>query len=1043
MSLLLDKFKNPSAEFRSAPLWVWNDAISEEQIRLQLTELKNHGFGGAFVHPRPGMITEYLSEGWFSLWGYALKVAKELGLKLYIYDENSYPSGFAGGHVSSQLPDCWALSAAYRILPKGEAFVAENRNTWRADVNLIKAFTFKQAGDRITFLDDVTERPQEEWEMDKNDIFIVEKENIKTSSWLADMAYVDLLRPEVTKLFLKVTYDGYYKHFSEDFGDTIPAIFTDEPGLFGSAIYEFKNSSIPYSSFVAEEFRRRRGYSLLDHLPCIFLPAESKLFEKPDHKVRYDFYTTVRELWTENFIKPISTWCIDHKVAFTGHFMEHQWPLACGEVMSPSIMQNYVYQQWPGIDYLLTKPLRDKADDMLLVTILELRSVVNQFGKKRALCETFGAGGWDSVFMDYKRIGDHLMVNGINVLNEHLTYGTITGARKRDHPQSFDWRQSWWDDYRDLNDYFGRVCAALTEGVSRQRILVLHPTTTGYLTPRNKESSNIMWDQAPTEPNMLAYMELLQSLTDSQWDFDLGDEGILREYAEVMLGKLKLPCQTYDVVVISGDMKNFTSPTLGYLSEFLDSGGSIIALGKPGGYLDGDLDSQGLITRLFSKSNALIVDTYATLEAELKKLLTCRIHSNTNIPRGFSHLRRELDDGSTLYFFVNHSMDDYFETTLTLEGMGVERLDCWTGNTEALPTQKVANNRVSFHLHLSRNESSLLLVSPGAVRNIPVALIPQTTPVPVTLKSVRAEEDNVLTIDYCDLCLDGKEYKDMNAFDAGNLIFRKRGFEHNPWDNSVQYKSNIMNRNNYCPGSGFTVTYHFILEGDSLLGRLSAIVERAEFYNIVVNGITIPWKEGAHWLDHHNGVADITSALKKGENSITLTAPVFDVLLELESIYLRGNFNAEIKSGHWVLRPKGNLNLGDWTKQGYPFYAGAVQYSYEFTAQENTGYTIQSSDWLGASCSVWVNEKRIGLLNRDGIKALELTGVKAGTNQITLRISGTMKNLLGPHHNPDKPRGSAWPQMWRAAPCFGAPQAENYDLIPMGLLKDISIFQNG
>jgi hypothetical protein len=35
-------------------------------------------------------------------------------LKLYIYDENSCPSGFAGGHIPSELPDCLANSVIMR-----------------------------------------------------------------------------------------------------------------------------------------------------------------------------------------------------------------------------------------------------------------------------------------------------------------------------------------------------------------------------------------------------------------------------------------------------------------------------------------------------------------------------------------------------------------------------------------------------------------------------------------------------------------------------------------------------------------------------------------------------------------------------------------------------------------------------------------------------------------------------------------------------------------------------------------------------------------
>ena len=60
----------------------------------------------AIVHPRPGLMTPYLSDEWVSLWSYALEEAKKRGMLLWIYDENSYPSGFAGGNVPEVMPDC-------------------------------------------------------------------------------------------------------------------------------------------------------------------------------------------------------------------------------------------------------------------------------------------------------------------------------------------------------------------------------------------------------------------------------------------------------------------------------------------------------------------------------------------------------------------------------------------------------------------------------------------------------------------------------------------------------------------------------------------------------------------------------------------------------------------------------------------------------------------------------------------------------------------------------------------------------------------------
>ena len=103
--LLEDNFQNPSAEYRTAPFWVWNNDVSKEDIDRTLGEFKEKGIGGVFLHPRYGMITEYLSDDWWELVEYSLQKAEELDMKLWIYDENSFPSGFAGGHVAAQMPE--------------------------------------------------------------------------------------------------------------------------------------------------------------------------------------------------------------------------------------------------------------------------------------------------------------------------------------------------------------------------------------------------------------------------------------------------------------------------------------------------------------------------------------------------------------------------------------------------------------------------------------------------------------------------------------------------------------------------------------------------------------------------------------------------------------------------------------------------------------------------------------------------------------------------------------------------------------------------
>jgi len=61
------------SEWLPAELWVWNSELTPERVHKTLDEFKAAGFGGVFVHPRPGLVTGYLGEEWFVLWREALE----------------------------------------------------------------------------------------------------------------------------------------------------------------------------------------------------------------------------------------------------------------------------------------------------------------------------------------------------------------------------------------------------------------------------------------------------------------------------------------------------------------------------------------------------------------------------------------------------------------------------------------------------------------------------------------------------------------------------------------------------------------------------------------------------------------------------------------------------------------------------------------------------------------------------------------------------------------------------------------------------------
>ncbi len=72
-------------------------------------------------------------------------------------------------------------------------------------------------------------------------------------------------------------------------------------------------------------------------------------------------------------------------------------------------------------------------------------------------------------------IVDWEAVLGINLVDQHLQYMTIAGARKRDHPQSFSYHEPWWDNYKVMADYISRLCVFGSSGEQVNPVLVLEP----------------------------------------------------------------------------------------------------------------------------------------------------------------------------------------------------------------------------------------------------------------------------------------------------------------------------------------------------------------------------------------------------------------------------------------------------------------------------------------------------------------------------------------------------------------------------------------
>lgn len=493
-SMTMEKFfagyKNPASAYRPQPFWSFNDKLNEEELYRQIDEMAEQGYGGFFMHSRVGLVTEYLSEEWFALVRKCAEYGYKKGLQAWLYDEDLWPSGFAGGLVPRRdenfLPRAFQL-VDHEAVQEGDILVKEldNRKT------------------------------------------IVVRATLKSYDRFNGASYIDTMNPEAVKCFLTVTHEEYFKRMGELFGKEIVGVFTDEPGY---TFPFYTNPFVIYSPYLRERMKKECGIDIFD---C----AESLFYEVGDYKtIRYQYYRCANEQFIESYVKQYYEWCRAHNLLFTGHF-------GCEDSMSEmirtqgSVMSGYEFMSMPGIDKL-QRPL------IQFTTVKQLVSAVRQLGRERALCECFAGIGQESGFLRRKNIADWLFALGIDFINPHLSPYSLRGERKRDYPPALSWHQPWWKDEKCFSDYIGRQCYLSAHSERRPRVLLMQPLAT---VASVYNAMNMPEKIGKTDDAFYRFSEMLQSMG---VEHDYGDDGLLMRHAKIEEERFIVGENTYETIVL-------------------------------------------------------------------------------------------------------------------------------------------------------------------------------------------------------------------------------------------------------------------------------------------------------------------------------------------------------------------------------------------------------------------------------------------------------------------------------------------------------------
>ena len=1006
-------FQNPTSEYRAAPFWSWNCKLEEKELHWQLEMLKRMGMGGAHFHVRTGMQTKYLSDEHMALVKSCTEKCREENMLAWLYDEDRWPSGAAGGYVTK--------NEKYRI--RYLLFTVKPYTGHKKELTESKQGDISDRSEHGTLLacyDIVLDENGCLASYDRMDPeatpkgtkWYVYSESPAPSPWFNYQTYVDTLSPEAMDEFIRVTYERYLETVGEDFGGLVPAIFTDEPQhvrnqRLGYA-REQKDVTLAWSETMPQTYKAAYGEDILERLPEL-------VWQLPQGQVsvtRYRYHDHVTERFASAFADRCGAWCKEHGLLLTGHMMSEN--LLLGQtVYVGEAMRHYRGFGLPGIDML--------ANKVELSTAKQCQSAVHQYGAEGMMSEMYGVTGWSFDFRGHKFQGDWQAALGVTLRVPHLAWVSMKGEAKRDYPAAIGHQSAWWQDYSVVENHFARVATAMTRGTPVVRVGVIHPIESYWLHWGPDEQTGQLRDQKEER-----YQNVIRWLLGGCIDFDFICEANLPEQCPKGGAPLQVGKMAYDAIVVPG-CETLRSTTMERLEAFAAAGGKLIFLGEAPKYEDAQPSQRG--GKLLDAAVQVPFSREGVLDA-LSELRFLEIRGGDGKPtQNLVHQLRR--DGDGLWLFIAHSvMPERWELAapqavrITLEGCySVRKYDTQTGNIEILEST-VEQGKTVVKTVLHDSDSLLLHYVPRVEETLPAPKcqrngIRLTVPKKV---AVCLDEPNVYLMDKAEYALDDAPWQpEMELLRADEKLrlslgwHKRNGTLAQPWvipDEPIMHQVRLR----------FTVCCAQCFE------NIKLALEDADIAKITLNGKAVNSKPDGWYVDKSIGTV-LLGYLREGENIIEVTLP-FGKRTNVEWCYLLGDFGVELRGEYRELvKAHKELGFDDLTRQGFAHYGGNLTYKLPVkTAGGDVRVTVPH--YAGAALKAKLDGKQGYIIYAP--YQLTFENVTAGEHTLELTLLGHRHNSFGPVHQADSANMGSAPAAWRRE---GDCWTESYRLKPLGILS--------
>ena len=992
-------FQNPTSEYRGTPFWAWNCQMTEDKISMVIDALQEMGMGGGHIHCRTGMNNPYLSEEFMNLVGDAHKKFKEREMITWLYDEDRWPSGAAGGIVTKEhkYRMRFLVFSPKRITGVPEQSVRDaSGEAVRSDERTFLGHyqILLQDG----WLRDYSRIGEEEEAKEGYDEWFAYLEVSGDNAWFNNQAYVNTLDKVAMDRFIEVTHETYAKYFGDDFGKNIPAIFTDEPQFCHKKKLNYasdkKDIILPYTDDIEETFFAAYGHSLLDSLPELFWEKEGEV-----SVTRYQYHDHICERFAEAFADNVGDWCNKHNLMLTGHMMEEptlkSQTSALGEVM-----RSFRSFQLPGIDML--------CDRRELSTAKQAQSAARQFGCPGVMSELYGVTNWDFDFRGHKLQGDWQAALGVTVRVPHLTWTSMAGEAKRDYPASIGYQSPWYKEYKYIEDYFARINTIMTRGKADVKIGVIHPIESYWLYFGTEEKTGGIREEMDDN-----FKKLIDWLLYNCLDFDFISESLLPtqnclesiEKNHFPVGEMK-----YEVIVVPNCV-TLRSSTLERLRVFAQKGGKVIFVGDTPRYLDALASEE---VQSFVNERTWIPFTSGGLLNALEENRSVEVRNQNGVlTKNIIYQMRE--EGDKRYLFLAHvnkmknpDLPEKERLTITIEGKyNVTLYEPLDGTKKQIPV-KWEGTKTILVKDVFDHDSLLLVLTPTKEEEVCDGSCKSNHIWnKICLKNemkYSLSEPNVLVLDQAEYAFDGGEWMPREELLRIDNHFREKiGYQlrmqafPQPWVNQTEEEIRHT----------LSLKFHIVSYVD--VRDVSLALEN-KTAKVTWNGEVVPM-DVTGWYTDREIVTIKLGDVQTGVNELRVDIP-YRHKENIENMFLLGTFGVQVLGSEAVLTelPE-TLFYGDVVSQGLPFYGGNIEYQIPVEMPKDGMMRIQCTRFRNPLLKVGIDDGEKHVIAFSPYVA-EIP-CKAGAHVLRLTAFGNRVNTFGTLHNCNEMEPWYGPNAWR------------------------------